>query len=352
MTLALLLLTLCVHAVDCPRWFTRTSVVNCGGTATRPRSLAPYRTHPVPVAVGTAAVPAPAPLPQGRPQDPDPKPGRRVSIHPQPTRAPRDEATALGPLRGREPARVVAKGPTLKWGGGGMVGGVAAAALRLPLAPDVTGMAAGDPPPPPPPGKEGVQRADRRRALPNREARGAGDATAKGVGGPTPLAAGPDARPDKGAGRDPLPPCGGRPKATGHGLGGELRGGGNATALSDALPDTPGAGDGRNGSGTSPGTPPPPPRRLEGPNPPPGRRVSIRPQPTRAPRDEDMAVDPFRGRGPARALAKGPTLKWGSGGMAGGTAAAALRLPLALGVTGTATIDPPPPPPPPANEGV
>ena len=108
-----------------------------------------------------------------------------------------------------------------------------------------------------------------------------------------------------------------------------------------ALPDTPGAGDGGNGSGTSPGDPPL--GRPHDPDPQPGRRVSMRPQPTRAPRDEAMALGPHRGREPAQALAKGPTLKWGSGGMARGTAAEALRLLLAPGVTGTATNDPPPP---------
>ena len=75
---------------------------------------------------------SPATSPLGKPQDPDPGPGRRVSIHPQPTRAPRDEAMALGPLRGRELAQAVAKGPTPKWGSDGMAGGTAAAALRLP----------------------------------------------------------------------------------------------------------------------------------------------------------------------------------------------------------------------------
>ena len=38
--------------------------------------------------------------PLGGPQDPDPQPGRRVSLRPQPRRAPREEAMALGPLRG------------------------------------------------------------------------------------------------------------------------------------------------------------------------------------------------------------------------------------------------------------
>ena len=36
----------------------------------------------------------------GGPQDPDPQPSRRVSLRPQPRRAPREEPMALGPLRG------------------------------------------------------------------------------------------------------------------------------------------------------------------------------------------------------------------------------------------------------------
>ena len=98
-----------------------------------------------------AAVLAPVTPLLGRPQDPDPQPGRRMSIRPQPTRAPRDEAIALGPHQRSVPAQEVAKGPTLKWGSGGMVGGTAAAALRLPLTPGVTGTATSHPPPPPPP---------------------------------------------------------------------------------------------------------------------------------------------------------------------------------------------------------
>ena len=40
------------------------------------------------------------PPPLGGAQDPDPQPGRRVSLRPQPRRAPREEAMALGPLQG------------------------------------------------------------------------------------------------------------------------------------------------------------------------------------------------------------------------------------------------------------
>ena len=138
-----------LHAAADTRWLTVAWVVTCEGVATRPRSIAPYRPHPAPVTVGTAAVLAPATTPLGRPQGPDPRPGRRVSIRPQPTRAPRGEAMDLGPLRGREPTRAVAKGHTLQWGNGGMAGGTAAAALRLPLAPGVNGTATSEPPPPP-----------------------------------------------------------------------------------------------------------------------------------------------------------------------------------------------------------
>ena len=114
---------------------------------------APYWAGPARVAVGTAAVPAPAAPLLEWPQCPDLRPGWRVSIHSQPTRAPRDEAMALGPPRGRGPARAAAQGPRLQWGVGGITGGTAAAALRLPLALGAAGTVAGGPPPsraPPP----------------------------------------------------------------------------------------------------------------------------------------------------------------------------------------------------------
>ena len=75
----------------------------------------------------------------------------------------------------------------------------------------------------------------------------------------------------------------------------------------------------------------------------------MRPQPTRAPRDEVMALSPLRGRELAGAVARGPTLEWGGGVMARGTAAVALRLPLAPGLTGTVARDSAPSLPPPAE---
>ena len=128
MFLVLLFLTLCLHAVDCPWWQPKTGVVTCGGAATRPRAPAPYRTHPVPVAVAKAAVPAPAPPPLGRTQ------GRPEGVY---TPAAHEGAPARGdgpgPLWGRGAARAVARVPTRQWEGGGLTGGSAAVAPRLPL---------------------------------------------------------------------------------------------------------------------------------------------------------------------------------------------------------------------------
>ena len=130
------------------------------------------------------------------------------------------------------------------------------------------------------------------------------------------------------------------------GLGGELRGRGDTFLV--PYRDTPGADDGGYGSVSAPATWPR--GRPQGPDPQPGSRLSIRPQPTRAPRDQVMALGPLRRREPVRAVARGPTTEWGGGGTAGGTAAAALQLPLALGVTGTAARVPPPPSPPPPEQ--
>ena len=90
--------------------------------------------------------------------------------------------------------------------------------------------------------REGQSTSPEPQGLPNSWPKSAGATTR-----PT----GPGALPDKGAGRDALTACGATPTATDRGLGGELRAGGAATVLSGALPDTPGAGDGGDGSGSS-----------------------------------------------------------------------------------------------------
>ena len=273
MFLVLLFLTLCLHVVDFPWWQPRTGVMTHGGAATRPRAPASCRAHPVPVAVATAAVPAPAAPPLGRHQGPEPRAGWKVSIRPQPTRAPRREAMALGPLRGRGVARAVARVPTKQWGVGGTTGGTAAVALLLPLPPGGTGVVAGGPPPPPGraralggPGGEHCLSGERRQ-------RGC---TSSRHQGPSPRPADLEARRGGGdANRGHLPAKGGPPAATDHSLWAHRNGGGSEPDRPGALLGTPGAGGGGNGGGTGPGTgpgsPPPgmapvsgPPARPEG----------------------------------------------------------------------------------------
>ena len=68
-----------------------------------------------------------------------------------------------------------------------MVGGTGAAALRLPLAPSVTGTFPGAPPlPPPTPGRGGVHGSGRQRKPPDRGATEVGCAVPGGNGKPTP----------------------------------------------------------------------------------------------------------------------------------------------------------------------
>ena len=88
------------------------------------------------------------------------------SIRPQPTRAPCGEVMALLPSRWREPARVVAGGPTLVWGGGGVAWDSAAAALPLSPALGAARAVSRESPPPPPPGRAvATNQASRARRL-------------------------------------------------------------------------------------------------------------------------------------------------------------------------------------------
>ena len=109
--------------------------------------LAPYRLRPGLVIVVAAADLAPLGFPLGWAREPDPLCCRRLSIRPQPTRAPRGEVMALGPSRWGDPVRAVAGGPTAVRGGGVTASHPAAAALRLSLA---LGAARGVSAPPPP----------------------------------------------------------------------------------------------------------------------------------------------------------------------------------------------------------
>ena len=332
-----------LHAVDCPGWQPGTVATTRGGWTALPRAPAACRAHPVPTAVATAAVPAPAPPPLKRHQGPDPRAGRRVSIRPQPTRAPRPEAMALGPFWGRGAARAVARVPTRRWGVGGTTGGTAAAALRLPLPPGAAGVAAGGLPPPPPPLGE-------TRGLgggPEGEHCLLGGQRLRGARQPLALRGCPDMlTPEHTAAvwraEAPCPREAARPprltRASEHAMAGRAATFQTALAPYWTRPAQTGVG---TAAVPAPATP-----LLEWPrcpDPRPGWRLSIRPQPTRAPQGEAMALGPPRGRGPARAVARGPTLSWGAGGAAGGAAAEALRLLLAPGVTGTVAAPPPPP---------
>ena len=345
MLLVLLLLTLCLPVVDCPWWLPRPGMWTCRGAGTRPRTVAPCRTHPVLVAVVKAAVPAPAAPPLGRPQDPDPHAGRRVSIPPQPTRAVRGDGPGSSLGEWCSPGN--GKGPHAVVGGWRFDRGLS---RRGTTAPPRTGCDRhGDRGAPlPPPGESRGQGGSQGVAAACLESGRGGVCTNPWHERARAYPTGPDARHGGGAYQGPLPACSGPPATTDQGLGASLRGrGGDAPDHPGALLDTPGAGGGGKGGGTSPGDPPPPLGWPHFPDPRPGGGVSIRPQTTRAPRVEAMALGPLRRRGPARAVARGPTLQWGVGGTTRGTAAAALRLPLAPGLAGTAARGSSPRPPPP-----
>ena len=192
-----------------------------------------------------------------------------------------------------------------------MARGTAAVALRLPLAPGLTGTVARDSAPSLPPPRGSVQGADKKREPPNRGARGAGSAAAEGGGEPAPKCADPSAQPDgganRGAGRQQVPPTRG---AMGDGWA-QAEGGSGPEPRPPMRAPRP-----TEAPATAPRTPPPPtPSRLRPgltvvvmaagspsvacptgwawiPDPQCGKRVSICPQPTRAPRSEVMALGP------------------------------------------------------------
>ena len=118
------------------------------GAAPQAGSHAPCRVHPGPVIVVIAALPAPVGSPLGWAPEPDPLCGRRVSIRPQPRRAPR-RGGGTDSVSDGDHNWTAAGGPTPGWGGGGMPWDPAAAALRLSLALDVARGVSGSPPPPP-----------------------------------------------------------------------------------------------------------------------------------------------------------------------------------------------------------
>ena len=163
--------------------------------------------------------------------------------------------------------------PTPEWGGGGMVGGTGAAALRLPLAPSVTGTSHGAPPlAPPPPRRGSVHGSSRQRMPPNQGAMDVGCAVPGGNGKPTPADAGAQVRKSTRPGAPSRPPgtlraapragyggggggpsTGGLPLGVGSGSGPSMRQEGVYTPT--AQEGAPGRGDGLEshpGGGNSP----------------------------------------------------------------------------------------------------
>ena len=138
-------------AVACPRGPTAAPAAprheDVERAAPRANSLATRRLRSrLVVVVVMAAVPAPVDFPIGWAQEPDPPCGRRLSIRPQPTRAPCGEVVALGPSRAGDHTRVVVGGPSSGWGSGGMARDPAAVALRLSFALGVARGVSGTPP--------------------------------------------------------------------------------------------------------------------------------------------------------------------------------------------------------------
>ena len=105
MSLAVLLLSLCLHAVDGPWWQPAKEVVTCssGGNRTpRPGGL-PHA--PGASGVGKIAGTSPGAPPSGKAQGPDPRAGPKVSIHSQRRSAHRCKPKLVGPHWGSVAAR-------------------------------------------------------------------------------------------------------------------------------------------------------------------------------------------------------------------------------------------------------
>ena len=303
---AFLLFTLYLSVAACRQWLAGTRAVTCGGGGGGGNKTTPLGTLPVTPGAGGGGYgsgPSTGDPPLGVAPVTGPPTWQEGACMPAvhkgtPGRGDGPQSRLEGGGGGL--AWAVAGGPTLEWGGGGMAGGTAAAALQLPLAPSVTGNV----PRPPPPlgGATSTGRADSECRLPE-ERRGW---VAQRLGATaSPRRPTPAPRPEEA--QDPTPragllaPCRLRP-----GLVMVV------VAVDPALVGFP-LGWARE------------------PDPLCGRRVPIRPQPTRAPHGEEMALGPSRWGDPAWAGAGGPTPVCGGGGMAWDPAAAALRLSLALG---------------------
>ena len=317
MFLVLLFLTL-LHAVDCPGWQPGVGAMTHGGWTARPRAPASCRTHPVPTVVATAAVPAPAPPPWGGTRDRTPEPAGGCLYAHSP--------------RGRPGAR---RWPWDLFGGGVQPGqwrgsprGSGWLAVQQGAQPPrhcgspshrvrPAWRPADSPSPlaPPPPGRVGAwgQPEDEHCLSGDRQLRGACQLPAPRCPCPDLLTPEPTAAVRRAEAPCPreaaCPPQ--LTKASEH----AEAGGAAAIRIAPVLCWTRPA---RVVVGTA-AVPAPAAPLLEWPqcpDPQPGWRVFIRPHTTRAPQGEAMALGPPRGRGPARAVARGPALQWGFGGTA------------------------------------
>ena len=226
MSLALRLLPLCLHVVARPRW------LRGGGGTTLPPGTLPVTPSACYGGDGSGSSPGTA-LGTG-------PPSRQKGVY-TPTAHEGAPGRGAGPgplLGGGAPALPVARGPTQEWGAGNMSRGTAAAALRTPLAPEVTGTVARRPPPPP--GRSIIHGTGRHRLPPNRGAMGLGCAAAGGHGTHAPTPTDSSAKTRRGAKLDaPDQPLGTLPAAPRASIGGN--GGGPSTA---GLPLGMGSGTG------------------------------------------------------------------------------------------------------------
>ena len=207
---ALLLLTLCLHAMTCPRWLTRAWVVNYGGGSdtTTPRGTLPVTPGAGDGGYGSGSSPGNPPPEAALGTGP---PTRQEGVY-TPTAhagAPgRGDGPGSPPWEGISPGG--GRGPHAgvgrwRYGKGHSHRGTAAS-----LAPGTNGTVARGFPPLPPLESSSVRGVDRQHALPNRGARGAGSAAGGGDGEPAPEPADPSAQPergtDHGTGRQRVPP--------------------------------------------------------------------------------------------------------------------------------------------------
>ena len=354
MFLVLLFLTL-LHAVDCPGWQSGTVAMTRGGWTALPRAPASCRTHPVPTAVATVAVPASAAPPWGGTRDrtPEPAGGCLYAHSPRGRPGPRRWPWVLfggGVRPGQRRGSPRGSGGLAVQQGAQPPRHCGSPSHRVRPAWRPADSPSPPPPPPPPRGEQGPggKPEDEHCLLGGQRLRGARQLLAPR--GPCPDMLTPEHTAAVWRAEAPCPREAACPprltKASEHAKAGRA-----ATFQTAPVPYWTRPARTAVGAAAVPAPATPLLEWPQCPDPRPGWRVSIRPRPTRAPQGEAMALGRPRGRGPARAVAKGPTLSWGVGGTAGGAAAAALRLLPAPGVTRTVAGAPPPPPSPSAGGG-